>query len=103
MVELSDFKFVNNVTIENGLPDYVIGFVAGGCEHYEPPPEYKITYCYYDYLGSMLVGSSVYSNLSRIRLEKKSLTNIQIFATVGVTLVTILGGLYAWNTYNKKK
>ena len=101
MVEISDFKFVNDVTIENELPDYVVGFIAGGCENYTPPPGYKITSCYLDGIGSMIVGNSIHSNLSRIRLEQEKTIVYRTLAIVGGILLAALAGIYVWHVYKK--
>jgi hypothetical protein len=102
MVELSDFNFLGDVSIEDQLPYSAAGYIGVPCSNYVPPPGYEVTSCVY--IGSVVIGGTSRRDTSKIRVAQSGVSSTSnVIMIVGISLVAIVGLIAAFGINRKKR
>jgi hypothetical protein len=103
MVEVSDFGFIENFALESQLPFSVVGYITTDCNTYVPPPGYTVTECF-RYSGNMVIGGTIHSDVSKIKVELQSGSSAgTIGVVIGVAIVAIIGYFALTRKYSIRK
>jgi len=103
MVDISNFGFIDDYALESELPFSVVGYIAGDCSNYVPPPGYVVTSCF-TYAGNMIIGGTAHSNVSKIEVKLQSESSSGTMIVVaGLAIIAVVGFFVLSRKYKMRK